>query len=134
MNNEYQAPLPDSAQAIADVIGREATLHLARNLPYNHIITNGGTCRLLYIPKKKTLTNDYWLVKVIGLEKAKLLQEQFGGCLITLAKCADTLRGERNAKIVNAYKAGKSVGEIAALFGLAQRTIADIVYNSRNNQ
>ena len=131
MNNEYQAPLPESAQAIADVIGREATLHLAQNLRYDHLITNGGTCRLLYIPKKKALTNDYWLVQVIGLDKAKLLQEQFGGCLITLAKCADTLRGERNAKIVNAYKAGKSIPEISALFGLAQRTITDIVHNSR---
>lgn len=131
MATEYQAPLPDTAQAIADVIGREATLHLAKHLRYDHLVTSRSTCRLLYIPKKKRLTQDYWLVQVIGLDKATLMQEQFGGCLLSLAKCADTLRGERNAKIVNAYKAGKSVPEIAALFGLAQRTISDIVFNYR---
>ena len=133
MPEEYQAPLPESAQMIADVIGRDATLHLARHLKYDHLIYDKGRrCRLLYIPKKKKLKDNYWLVTVVGLENATLLQQEFGGCLLNLATCSETLRGERNAKINDAYKSGKTILEISALFGISTRSVYDIVSNTRH--
>lgn len=133
MAENYQAPLPESAQLIADVIGREATLHLARHLKYDHLIYDKGRrCRMLYIPKKKKLTDNYWLVQVVGLQNAILLQQEFGGCLLNLATCSETLRGERNAKINDAFKSGKSILEISALFGISTRSVYDIVSNTRH--
>jgi hypothetical protein len=130
---EYQAPLPESAQVIADVIGREATLHLAKHLRYDGLIySKSRRCRLFYVPKLKRLTESYWLVQVIGYENAKLLQDEFGGSLLTLAACSETLRGERNHRVVAAYKAGKSVQEIATLHAIAPRTVYDILFNTRN--
>lgn len=133
MAEDYQAPLPESAQAIADVIGREATLHLAKHLRYDSLIySKSRRCRLFYVPKLKRLTEAYWLVQVIGYENAKLLQEEFGGSLLTLAACSETLRGERNHRVINAHKAGKSVQEIAKLHAIAPRTVYDILFNTRN--
>lgn len=133
MAEEYQAPLPESAQVIADVIGREATLHLAKHLRYDGLIySKSRRCRLFYVPKLKRLTESYWLVQVIGYENAKLLQDEFGGSLLTLAACSETLRGERNHRVVAAYKAGKSVQEIATLHAIAPRTVYDILFNTRN--
>jgi hypothetical protein len=130
---DYQAPLPESAQVIADVIGREATLHLAKHLRYDGLIySKSRRCRLFYVPKLKRLTEAYWLVQVIGYENAKLLQDEFGGSLLTLAACSETLRGERNHRVVTAYKAGKSVQEIATLHAIAPRTVYDILFNTRN--
>ena len=118
---------------IADVIGREATLHLAKHLRYDGLIySKSRRCRLFYVPKLKRLTESYWLVQVIGYENAKLLQDEFGGSLLTLASCSETLRGERNHRVVAAYKAGKSVQEIATLHAIAPRTVYDILFNTRN--
>lgn len=134
MTSDYQAPLPESAQAVADVIGRSATLHLASYLRYDRERYSGPTAkRMFYIPKRMKLTGDYWLVKVIGLDKAILLQTQFGGSLICLAHCHETLRGERNARIVNAYKAGRTDEEIAVQFGISVRWVKDILYNTKHN-
>lgn len=135
MPSDYQAPLPESAQAVADVIGRSATLHLASYLRYDREQYSGSRTakRIFYIPKKKRLTPDFWLVKVIGLDKAKLLQDQFGGSLLCLAHCHETLRGERNARIVNAYKAGRTDEEIAVMFGISARWVKDILYNTKHS-
>jgi hypothetical protein len=132
MQPDYIAPLPESAQVIADIIGREMTLHLAKHLKYDNLYhSRRGQCRLLYIPKLKKMTDDYWLVKVIGVDNAEKLQKEFGGCLITLASCHETLTGERNNKICNGYKAGKSINELSSLFGLSTRSIYYIVTNTR---
>ena len=133
MPSDYQAPLPESAQAVADVIGRSATLHLASYLRYDREGYSKASKRMFYVPKKKRLTPDFWLVKVLGLDNARLLQDQFGGSLLCLAHCHETLRGERNARIVNAYKAGRTDEEIAVMFGISVRWVKDILYNTKRN-
>jgi len=132
MQQDYVAPLPETAQVIAEVIGREMTLHLAKHLKYENLHhARRGQCRLLYVPKIKKMTDDFWLVKIIGTENALKLQKEFGGCLLTLASCHETLIGERNYKICNGFKAGKSVTELSSLFGLSERSIYYIVTNTR---
>lgn len=135
VENNYQSPLPESAQIIADVIGRDATLDLVGHLVYNHLIhKKRGKCRMLYIPKsRKKLTENYWLVKAVGLSNAILLQEFFGGSLLYLAQCKETERGERDNKIVNDFKSGLKVNELALKYNLSVRSIYNIIYNYRQS-
>ena len=135
MDQEYQSPLPDSAQIIADIIGREATLDLVGHLVYDHLVhKKRGKCRMLYIPKRRNkLTDDYWLVKVVGLNNAIKLQEYFGGSLLYLAQCKETERGERDHKILNDYRSGLKVNELALKYNLSVRSIYNIVYNYRQS-
>jgi hypothetical protein len=86
MNSEI--PLPPTAQVVADVIGREATLALAMSCLY----------RCLYVPKGK-LGPDSYLVRTIGEEKAKLMQKEFIGMLLPLATCHQPKQALIRAKI-----------------------------------
>ena len=135
VENNYQSPLPESAQIIADVIGRDATLDLVGHLIYDHLIhKKRGKCRMLYIPKsRKKLTENYWLVKAVGISNAILLQEFFGGSLLYLAQCKETERGERDNKIVNDFKSGLKVNELALKYNLSVRSIYNIIYNYRQS-
>ena len=69
-------PLPPTAQLVADVIGREATLALAFTCQH----------RCVYVPLGR-LASDSYLVRTIGEEKAKLMQRHFSGELLPMATC-----------------------------------------------
>ena len=114
MNNYI--PLPPTAQVIADVIGREATLKLAGKVKNRHV----------YIPYR--LDENHWISRTIGYAKAYALKESFGGLDLSLATCEHFYTRERNARIRDDYKAGKSTVELSAFYGLTIRRVQQIIY------
>lgn len=105
-------PLPETAQVIADVIGRSSTLALASICQHRH----------LYVPKGK-LPPDHAIVRCIGLIRTEQLQKAFGGEQLPLAACYSIFAAERNIKIRIAAAAGQTVKEIAAEYNLHPRHV-----------
>lgn len=119
---ETRPALPETAQVIADVIGREATLRLAGK------VSN----RNLYIPKR--MTEDHWIARSIGYAKAHALATEFGGLLMSLATCEHYFTRERNARIRSEFAAGKSTLELAAAHEMTQRRVQQIVEGIKPGQ
>ena len=71
-----EIPLPPTAQVVADVIGRDATLALAFTCQHRCVYVPGGSLR----------SNSY-LVRTIGKEKAELMKRHFEGELLPMATC-----------------------------------------------
>lgn len=113
MNSEI--PLPPTAQVVADVIGREATLALAMSCLY----------RCLYVPKGK-LAPDSYLVRTIGEEKAKLMQREFCGMLLPLATCHHIAVFERQQRIRAAVAEGKTHAQVAVAYGLTVKWVRNL--------
>ena len=101
-------PLPPTAQVVADIIGRSATLLLASKCQYRHF----------YIPRQQ-LSASHWIVRTIGPRKASALQSVFGGELIPLANCYHVHQAERDAQIRAAARAGDPIHVIASRFKLS---------------
>lgn len=99
--------LPPSAQAIAEVIGREKTLQLAAVVNY----------RSLYVPY--TLPDNHWIAHTIGIPAARKLRDELGGLSLPLAKCRSVSLRERDNRILEAYKMGVSKVIIASLLGMS---------------
>jgi hypothetical protein len=113
MNSEI--PLPPTAQVVADVIGREATLALAMSCLY----------RCLYVPKGR-LASDSYLVRTIGEEKAKLMQREFCGMLLPLATCHHIAVFERQQRIRAAVAEGKTHAQVAVAYGLTVKWVRNL--------
>lgn len=109
-------PLPESAQVIAEVIGRAATLALASKCQYRH-------CSV----PKRPLDNDHWIVRTIGRKKAVELQAVFGGEVVPLATCYAVHQAERDAEIRAAFRTGRNALEISNAFQLSLKTIQRIL-------
>lgn len=90
-------PLPESAQQIADLIGRENTLKLASVAKW----------RKLYVPH--TMAGDHLIVRTIGADAAKTLHFNCRGEYLDLAKCCSIFVEQRNALIRKAYLKGADV-------------------------
>ena len=110
------AALPPTAQAVADVIGRDATLTLARSVKF----------RSLYIPKR--LPAGHWLRDVLGDQAAEALAEEFQGMQLPLARCANVFREERDRRILNLKREGTPVKDIARTIGMPESTVWKVVY------
>lgn len=111
------APLPETAQVVADIIGREHALALARMCK----------CRSVYIPKR--LPPKHWLRDVVGDANAEALAEEFPGFILPMAKCANVIRAERDKRILQMRHDGMNAAEIAARVGVAERTVYTVVCN-----
>jgi hypothetical protein len=109
-------PLPESAQVIADIIGREATLALAGKVQH----------RALYIPKHP-VPDRHMIPSLIGRQRAELLRVHFGGLLLPLAKCAEVHAAERDDSIRAGAKSGKTTRQLAELWGLTIRRVEQII-------
>lgn len=109
--------LPETAQVVADVIGREATLALAAKCQYKN----------LYVPKKGFEIRD-WVTKAIGPAKAEKLVKIFGGESLPLPKCFYVYQQQRNLQMRQAYASGKTVQEIAEAFLMSLRNASRIVH------
>ena len=114
-------PLPPTAQVIADVIGRDATLLLAGK------VAN----RNLYIPY--SLDEHHWIAKVIGYAKAHALKQEFGGLHMSLATCDHYYTRERNELIKTDYINGISTIALASKYSVTQRRIQHIVSGLKRN-
>jgi hypothetical protein len=115
------AALPPTAQAVADVIGRDLTLKLAREVRF----------RSLYVPFK--LDEHHWISRCIGYPAARRLQSEFVGMLLPLAKCRDIAISERNRRIVDAHIKGVTKAAIASLLGISVRTVQDVVMRAEKH-
>ena len=111
--------LPATAQVIAEVIGREATLKLASKVKN----------RNLYIPKR--VDDLHWISRTIGYAKAYALVQEFGGLLMSLATCEHYFTRERNARIRADYSAGRTTLELATIHDMTQRRVQQIVEDLR---
>ena len=105
------AQLPETAQVIADVIGVEKTLQLAR-LPQ---VSNN---RSVYIPTPKRLGDSHWLVQALGETTARKLSEEYPGFQLSLARCTSAVKRQRNEKIVAMREQNVSNADIAKEFGM----------------
>jgi len=114
--------LPDTAQIIADVIGRDATLKLASVAKH----------RAIYIPKN--MPPSHWVVSIVGPETAKRLVQKFGGELLVLAKCANIARHERDTRIARAKRAGLTDAQIAAAVRVHVRTVRNVLARLKGGQ
>ncbi len=79
--------LPESAQLIADIIGRDRALYLIGRLPRS---PKRPKDVWLYVPKK--LSESHQLVKLIGMSDAQKLVKAFGGQNLCLASCHSLVR------------------------------------------
>lgn len=100
------ANLPETAQAIADVIGVEKTLELVR-------AKKQDKCRSLYVPTSRRLRPSHVLVQILGADVARELAEEFGGIQLTLPKCSSVFNEGRNRKIIQMRQQGMKYRDIA---------------------
>lgn len=117
-----EAALPPTAQVIADVIGRDATLALAR----------AAKCRSVYIPQR--LPRSHWLRSVVGENAAEMLSEEFPGITLPLAKCAGVVKAERNRIIAELSARGMKQREIGRRLGIPESTVQTVLYRMRQRQ
>lgn len=103
--------LPETAQTIADVIGAELTLKLAAAARH----------RAVYVPKN--MPSGHWITAIVGHEASAKLVKEFGGMLLTLARCSCVARQDRDRKIYRAHKAGMRRREIARVVGVSPETV-----------
>lgn len=109
--------LPESAQIVAEIIGREATLKIAQVCSH----------RQFYVPKNNPRGNN-WIADLIGDQSFKKLQYHFGGCLVDLAGCSSIIKRERNKLIIEAHKTlGWSTSSIAMALEVSERTIQRVI-------
>ena len=114
--------LPPSAQELADVIGRERTLHLIGQLPRS----GSRAWRVnLYVPKSVTL--DHPLVKILGWTDAMLLVREFGGMILQPSNCNFLHREFRNREVRRMRDQGTTIAAIAEAVELTQRQVRNII-------
>ncbi|GGH64905.1 hypothetical protein GCM10010975_32180 [Comamonas phosphati] len=123
--------LPESAQEIADVIGRERALYLIGQLPRYVGGAPGkqSTRVILYVPK--SLTDDHDLVRILGRDDAEKLCHHFGGEILNPANCSEIYRRYRDqemARMVDEMVGiglpnGYAVAQVASLFDVSGRTV-----------
>ncbi|MDA3922748.1 MAG: hypothetical protein PF501_19030 [Salinisphaera sp.] len=114
--------LPDSAQEIADVIGRERTLYLIGQLP---VCGQRSWRVVLYVPK--TLPADHWLVRVLGWRDAMRLVREFGGEILQPSNCRCVHRAYRDQSIHRMAGEGMSAADIARAVGLTRRRVSGVL-------
>ena len=113
-------PLPSTAQEVADIIGREATLILAT------LVAVHGP-RGIYVPHK--MPENHWIVCAIGKELSAKLWREFHGMYVPLSKCWIIGITARNEAIKSAYSTGDSISVIASRFGITYQRVYQIVTN-----
>jgi hypothetical protein len=106
-----EAPLPPTAQVVAEIIGREPTLALARTAKY----------RAMYVPYQ--IRDNHWIAKTVGRRHADALSRHLGGLHLPLARCESVVTAERNAAIRLAFRAGKTIEWLAVQHTLSARMV-----------
>jgi hypothetical protein len=117
--------LPQSAQEIADVIGREKTLLLIGRLPRS---PSRGWRVNLYVPKRMPL--DHWLIELLGFEDAEKLRRMFGGEILQPSNCNHIARAFRNREVRRMAAEGLPAHQIAAVVDLTPRQVRNILAES----
>lgn len=126
-------PLPGVAQEIADVIGRERTLFLIGQLPRHFGGAPGKKYWrvLLYVPRADRLHDDHRLVAILGRADAEALCQHFGGEILQVANCGSVAAAFRNRELLRFAAVGVRRSELAAIFDLTERRVAQLVASAR---
>lgn len=119
--------LPESVQELADVIGRDKALRLVGSLPP---CGKRSWRRALYVPTPERLDPTSLLVRVLGMDDARKLAEEFGGINMQPSTCAEAAKELRNDAIRAQYAAGASTKLLACLFGISTRHVRYVVSRS----
>lgn len=104
-------PLPPTAQAVADVVGRDHALALASSVK----------CRTLYVPK--SMPSGHWIRSVVGDDAAEALAAEYPGFSLRLASCSAITKAERDKKIYSRFLNGDPVSNIAKSFRVSKRLV-----------
>ncbi len=122
--------LPNSAQEIANVIGREQALYLIGQLP--HVYTADprwpaakNKTTILYVPKRLNVRDK--LVQILGWTDAMKLVREFGGMLIHPANCMNVYRPFRDKNIARLRAEGLSAKIVAEWFDVTERHVRSVV-------
>ncbi|MGO1161714.1 LuxR C-terminal-related transcriptional regulator [Brucella sp. C7-11G] len=109
--------LPDRAwmtpllNRIADAAGERAALILARE----------KACQKIYIPVD--VSDDHWLVSLIGIDAAKALCELFGGNKLEIPPALAGDKRRRAMAIAEMLDKGYSTNVIARSLGVTHKTV-----------
>lgn len=118
--------LPNSAQEIADVIGRAQALRLIGGLP--RFVSRDSRYPnakrqevILYVPKQ--MHAGHRLAQIIGLEDACKLSEAFGGEILKPATCQHIIRDYWRRSIPVLAASGMAVNEIAQALNFSEAQV-----------
>ena len=117
-----KSDLPASAQAIADVIGVEATLKLAERYSDSRGIGK------VYVPLPENLTESHPLACLLGLNVARTFAWTFGGDAVFVPRCR---RAMRLAAIWRDFMAGLDVPQVAAIHHVTERHVRQVTAEER---
>jgi len=122
--------LPNSAQEIANVIGRDNALYLIGQLPTVYTPDRRypnakNKTTILYVPKRLNVTDT--LVRILGWINAEKLVYEFGGMLIQPANCMAIYRPHRDANIARLHAEGLSIAMIAEWFDVSTRHVKNVI-------
>lgn len=116
------ADLPPSLAEIAEVIGREKALLLVGSLPQSGSRPHR---KCLYVPKRMPV--DHWLVRQLGWDDAVKFQSAFSGMILQPSNARFWARGLRDDRILQLYRDGVPVAEIAEELGLSVYRVREII-------
>lgn len=123
---ERKTRLSETAEAIAEVIGRERTLYLIGKLPRCYPPSRGrAEVTLLYVPKR--LRPKSWLVEILGWNDAEKLVRVFGGELLKPGNCHALYRAHRDAGIIRAAQDGVPHAMISEWFEVSARHVQNVL-------
>lgn len=102
---------------VLNLIGHQSTIRLVR--------AKGG--RDITLPIEKNLTDNNWLVVLVGMDNAKKLCNHFNGNSIKLPIEVNALIQLRNASIAIDYQDGSSISELASKYQVDRKLIQKIL-------
>lgn len=102
---------------VLNLIGHQATIRLVR--------AKGG--RDITLPIEKNLTDNNWLVALVGMDNAKKLCNHFVGVSLKLPIEVNALVQLRNASIVIDYQDGMSISSIANNYQIDRKLVQKII-------
>ena len=115
MHDDIRNMMPGSTQEIAEVVGDDNVMKLVEEY--------GGT--RIFIPRNMGVQHK--LAKLLGFENARILSNTFGGETLTVARCSNLLRYQRNKEICTKYDAGVGVRALARRYEVTERHIYSIL-------
>lgn len=131
---EDLSDLPGSVREIAEVIGRQATLHLLGQLPTGRAgrPDKESSRVILYVPKK--LSPDHRLVRILGAERAMALVRAFGGEVMQPANCRRVYARHRDEAILKMLRDGARLEMVLSIMRVSRRHVTNLVRSAGMGQ